>query len=408
MLQLRRWSTLLSHAQLRKIVISALALAVPALAAFAWVGCLGSSAVFAPAAQRVVPVGISLVGLTATTFALVGGLIAVKSRQNVVGGLLLGIGWCVAITLACMTAVHLDLPGAQWMEWITTWVSALPFALIAYLLLLYPDGHLLNRCWTPVLWLTHFTVVAIVLGAVATPYVANDVYAFDNPFVVRALVGSVLENSLLAFVFIPCVLVLGAISFVIRFWRARDVERAQLKWFAFASGIVVLGYVFQNATWVLTGALDVRLAGLGFVVLVLSFNGVPIASGLAILRYGLYDIDRVVSRSVAYVLISVIVLAVYGGVIVVTTTFLSTNSDLVVVGATLAAIVAVEPTRRRVQSLVDRRFNRAHYDAIKTLDAFGTRLTHEVDPTTICDDLVGTVELTLQPRSVAVWTRQPR
>ncbi len=391
--------------RLRGVVIWALALAVPVLSVFAWVGSLGATTVFAPATQRVVPAGIGLVGMTATTFALVGGLIAVRTRHNVVGGLLLGIGGWISITLAGMTAVALDLPGGQWMEWLTNF--ALVFPLIAYLLLLYPDGHLLSRRWRPALWLTHVSMVAAVIGVFATAYVADDVYAYDNPLLVRALSGSVLDNSLLAFILFPCALVLGTASFFVRFRAARDVERAQVKWFAFAAVIVLAGYLFQMATWLLTGALDVDIAGLGLVVLALSFNAVPIACGFAILRYRLYDIDRVVSRSVAYVLVTGVVLAVYALVIGVTTTFVSADSNLVVAGATLVAALALEPTRRRVQTLVDRRFNRAHYDAMRILDGFGTRLTREIDPTTVRADLLDTVTLTLQPQSVAVWTHRP-
>jgi hypothetical protein len=396
-----------SLSRLRSAVIWALALAVPGLATFACVGSLGVTVVFAPAAQPAATAGIALVGVTATTFALVGGLISVRTRHNAVGGLLLGIGGCLAVTLACMTAVRLGLPGGQWMEWATNWVSALPFALIAYLLLLFPDGHLLSHRWRPALWLAHITVVAVVLGGFATPYVANDVYAYDNPLLVRTLAGSVLDNSLLAFILIPCILVLSATSFIVRYRGARDVERIQLKWFAFAASVVVLGYLFQNAAWLLTGALGVSLAGLGFVVLTLSFNAVPIASGFAILRYRLYDVDRLVSRSVAYVLVTSVVLAVYSVVIALTATFLSADSDLVVAAATLVAASVLEPTRRQIQTHVDRRFNRAHYDAMNTLNEFGTRLTHEVDPTTVRGDLLVTVALTLQPRSVAVWTGQP-
>jgi hypothetical protein len=393
--------------RLRSPVIWALALAVPGLALFAFVGSLGTTVVFAPAAQSAAPVGVALVGVTATTFALVGGLIAVRTRRNAVGVLLLGIGGCLSVTLACVTAVRLGLPGAQWMEWATNWVSALPFAFIAYLLLVFPDGHLLSRRWLPALWLAHITVAAVVLGGFATPYVANDVYEYDNPLLVRALAGSVLENSLLAFILIPCILVLSATSFIVRYRGARDVERIQLKWFAFAASVVVLGYLFQNAAWVLTGALDVSLAGLGFVVLILSVNAVPVASGFAILRYRLYDIDRLVSRSVAYVLVTSVVLVAYSTVIAVSATFLSADSNLIVAAATLVAASMLEPTRRQVQTHVDRRFNRAHYDAMNTLNAFGTRLTQEVDPTTVRGDLLDTVVLTLQPRSVAVWTLQP-
>jgi hypothetical protein len=393
-----------SPSRSRSVAIWAVALAVPGMALFAWLGSIGGTVIFAPAAQPVAPAGIGFAGLTATTFGLIGGLIAARTRHNVVGGLLLGIGGCIATTLACMTAVAHAVSGAQWLEWLTSWVSALPFALVGYLLLLYPTGHLVTHRWRPALWLIHVTVVAIILGAFATPYTADNVYAFENPSLLSPLTGSPLEDSLLAFILIPIVLTLTAMSFVARYRTARGVERAQLKWFAFASAVVVVGYLVQNALWLLTGSLDVSLAGIGFVVLVLSFNAVPIASGLAITRYRLYDIDRVVSRTIAYLLVTGVVLVVYVAVIAMATAVLYADSTLVVAAATLLAASSLEPSRRRIQSAVDRRFNRAHYDAMGTLDAFGARLTREIDPTAVSGDLLDTVARALQPASAVVWT----
>ncbi len=142
-------------------------------------------------------------------------------------------------------------------------------------------------------------------------------------------------------------------------------------------------------------------------VVILCFNAVPVASGFAMLRYRLYEIDRLVSRTVTYLGVTSIVLGVYLVLVAAATAVLPARSSLAVAGATLVAAAVFEPSRRRVQTLVDRRFNRARYDAINTIDAFGRRLRDDVDPDQVRRDLVGTVTANLQPGSITVWTREP-
>ena len=389
----------------RSAVTWALAWAVACLGAFALVVSVNNPLIFAPAGQSTPVEAVALVAVTATTFALVGGLIAVRVPGNVIGRLLLATGWCIAITLVGMAATTRDWPGAQWWEWSTEWVGTLAFVLTAYLLALFPDGHLPSPRWRPALWLTNVTGIALIAGAFATPYVPDAYYRHSNPLLVPGLQGTVLDNSLLGFLLLPLVFVVSAWCFVWRYRRSTGSVRAQLKWFAYASGVVMCGYLFQNVTWVLTGALDVDLVALGLVVLVLSFNAVPLASGFAILHYRLYDIDRVVSRSVSYVALTAVVVAVYALVVTTASLLLPSRSSMAVALATLAAASVLEPTRRQMQRMVDRRFNRARYDSLRTVDDFGARLAHEIDPLTVRQDLCGTVATALNPVRLSIWTR---
>ena len=137
------------------------------------------------------------------------------------------------------------------------------------------------------MWLDHVTVFAVLVSGLFTPYVRDDTYLFDNPVGLGAVRGTVFENSLVGWYLIPLVILAGAGSFVVRYRGSSGVVRAQLKWFGVASGVVATGYLFLNATWVISWSDTVDIRALGFVVLILCFNAIPIASGFAILRYRL-------------------------------------------------------------------------------------------------------------------------
>lgn len=392
--------------RVRAWVIYSLALVVPALSIFAIVGSVVATPTFAPVSLHVPTGVVVLVALTAILFAGVGALVAVRARHNVIGWLLLGIGWCTSVTLAGIVVVALELPASRWAEWVSSWVSVMAFVLVTYVLLLFPDGHLVSPRWRPALWLTHAAGLAFLIGGLFTPYVNREAYVFDNPLGVNSLRGRALDGDL-GWYLLPLAMVGGVASFVVRYRRSRGVLRAQLKWFAFAAAIVLFGYLFFYLTWEVSVLTAVDLTALGLVVVILCFNAVPVASGFAMLRYRLYEIDRLVSRTVTYLGVTSIVLGVYLVLVAAATAVLPARSSLAVAGATLVAAAVFEPSRRRVQTLVDRRFNRARYDAINTIDAFGRRLRDDVDPDQVRRDLVGTVTANLQPGSITVWTREP-
>ena len=399
-----------TRARLRGIGITAMALVVLGLSVFAVVGGVQKRAIFAPIPVQVPPGAVLLVGLTATSFACVGAVVAFRARGNPIGWLLWLFGFCTALTLAGIVDVALGLPAAQWGEWVGQWISIVPFACVAYVLLLFPDGRLLSVRWRPALWLTHLTVVAILLE-VFTPYVRDHDYAYGNPIGVSAyrkgIYSVLLNNGTLAWTLLPVAIVVGAGSFVIRYRRSNGVQRLQLKWFAFAAGVNATAFVVMSVAYLLDAVTSFKSLGPPVVLMVLCVNAIPIASGLAILRYRLYDIDRIISRALAYLVVSGVLVGVYVAVVTAATAVLPSHSEVTVAAATLVAAALLEPTRRRTQNLVDRRFNRASFDAVKTVDAFATRQRDQVDPQRVCDDLSGTVSATLEPASIIIWIRPP-
>jgi hypothetical protein len=203
-------------------------------------------------------------------------------------------------------------------------------------------------------------------------------------------------------------MVVSLVSVVVRFRRAGRTERQQIKWLAYAGALTVLFFSAQ----VLAGGPQ-RFAGLGIAVglllLVLILPSIPIAVGIAILRYRLYDIELVINRTLVYGALTVLLGAMYvAGVVGLPQVLpLARDNDLVVAGSTLAVAALFSPARRKIQAFVDRRFYRRRYDARRTVEAFSARLRDQVDLETLSRDLEGVVRDTLQPASVGVWLREP-
>ena len=195
-------------------------------------------------------------------------------------------------------------------------------------------------------------------------------------------------------------LVVGAWSLVGRFRRARGVERQQLRWLALAAGLAAVALLAAIAT--LMGDLGSNLldAALGVCAALL-----PLATGAAILRYRLYDIDRIISRTIAYGLLTVLLGFAYAGVVLGLGRLLPRGSGLVVAAATLAVAAVFQPARRRIQAGVDRRFNRRRYDSAQTITVFSARLREQVDLDTLSVELLAVVEQTMQPTQASLWLR---
>jgi hypothetical protein len=193
----------------------------------------------------------------------------------------------------------------------------------------------------------------------------------------------------------------AAVAVALRFRRARGVERQQLRWLGLAGGVAALAVVgsFVGAR---TGQVPVRdwLAGACVAL-------VPLAIAAAILRYRLYDLDRIVSRTLAYGLLTVLLGLAYAAVVLGLGRLLPHGSSLVVAGATLAVAAVFQPARRRIQGAVDRRFNRRRHDAARTIAAFSTRLRDQVDLDTLTAELLAVVDQTMQPTQVSLWRRPP-
>jgi hypothetical protein len=238
-------------------------------------------------------------------------------------------------------------------------------------------------------------VISVPLGGSEPP--------ISDPNGAESVANWLMVDAHLPFMLIPVALLLGAISMVLRFRRSTGVTHLQLKWFAFAAVVASIAQVAQIVTWNLASVYGPSMAALSFVVLALGFTAIPVACGVAILHYHLFDIDRLVSRSVAYLAVTAVVVTVYLWVVATVTYFLPVQTNLAVAFGTLAAASVLEPTRRRAQRAVDRRFNRARYDAVQTVEAFGVRLSHELDAATVREDLLHTVADTLQPSAIAVY-----
>jgi hypothetical protein len=239
----------------------------------------------------------------------------------------------------------------------------------------------------------------MVVGSVVQPDpLAPDYHG--NPLAVPALARVLVVPAVAGVVVVLVSLLVGAGSLVVRFRRAQGVERLQLRWLAYAAALaaglllvaLVAGFLLAND--------NVTFASLSLGMALL-----PLATGAAILRYRLYDIDRIISRTLAYALLTVLLGGGYAAVVLGLGQLLDRDSSLVVAGATLALAAMFQPARRRVQQVVDRRFNRRRYDAARTIAAFSARLRDEVDLDTLTAELLRVMEQTMQPTRASLWLR---
>jgi hypothetical protein len=348
--------------------------------------------------------------LAFTAFMVVGAVIVAHRPGNAVGWIFSAIGLLAATgTLALDYAEYAyvtrpgSLPGAVMAAWFQWWWLPMFALIFVFTLLLFPTGRLLSARWRPVAVVAAVVVAAIVvLGALApTLTLQNEDYTVRNPIGLagvphpeKGAVGAVLLG-LLAFCGVAAV-----VSLVLRFRRSRGVERQQLKWFTYAASLAILLLVVPSP--LPGGAVSDVLFGL-----LVAF--IPVSAGIAILRYRLYDIDRLINRTLVYGLLTAILGLVYAGaVLVLGQVFGGVGGDppsWVVAGATLAVAALFQPARRRVQTAVDRRFNRRKYDAVSTVEAFRARLRDEIDLDTLSAALLAVVDQTMQPTQASLWLR---
>jgi hypothetical protein len=348
-----------------------------------------------------------LATLSAST---VGAVLASRRPRHPVGWLLLALALSLVATagaaqyLVYGLLVHPGaLPGARYaaLYYPATVFTAL--ALVGFVLLLTPTGSLPSPGWR--WWARGMVAAPVVLLLVVTlaPGPLDPRYqAVGGPFDFRGLSGVVLVANQVALAVTLLAVVVAAGSLVVRFHRARGVERLQLRWVAAAAALVSLAGVVVLAGLAAGGRGAPGLLGwaAGVCVAVL-----PVAVGAAVLRYRLYDLDRIISRALAYGLLTVLLGGGYAGVVLGLGQLLGQSSSLAVAGATLAVAAVFQPARRRIQAAVDRRFNRRRYDAARTIAAFSARLRDEVDLDTLTGELLGVVEQTMQPTRVSLWLR---
>ena len=346
-------------------------------------------------------------------FAGVGALIALRRPDNAVGWLLLAIAFTFAGGEAGMDYVEeASNPARVSVAWMMSWSEYVWFGLaVVFLPLLFPHGRLPSRRWRPALWLGGAGLALGAVGSALTPgpLELREGSRIDNPLGVEGGVPEALGLfSTLAQVI---AVVLAAASIVVRFRHARGVERQQLKWFAYVGFLATmcLFVAMVSSSWagddapVLTALAVVGwLTGLALVGL-----GLPAATGLAILRHRLYDIDVVIRRTIVYAALTITLGVTYLGLVLLIGLAVG-RSGFAVAVSTLAVAALFRPALGRIQAVVDRRFYRRRYDAARTLEAFGLRLRDELDLEALAADLRDVIDQTMQPAHVSLWLRSPR
>jgi hypothetical protein len=242
-------------------------------------------------------------------------------------------------------------------------------------------------------------VILVVALAVARGPLDPQYQVLGGPFDLRGQGGTLLVVNQLALAFTTLAVVVGAASLVVRFRRAHGVERQQLRWVAWAAAVAVLGAV------VALGGLAVGATAVVTWAISNTFAVMPLAIGAAILRYRLYDLDHIISRTLAYGLLTVLLGGGYAVVVLGLGQRLGRDSSLVVAAATLAVAALFQPARRRIQQAVDQRFNRRRHDTAQTIAAFSDRLHQQIDLDSLSAELLAVVDQTMQPTQVSLWLR---
>jgi hypothetical protein len=345
--------------------------------------------------------------LTLVSAATVGAVLASRRPRHPVGWLLLALGLSVVAAGVAqgyagygLLARPGSLPGARWVALYGDAPGIVWSALVGFVLLLTPTGSLPSPRWR---WWAIVTAAVPVVFLLGEPLRAGLLDGPDqpvtSPLAVPGLAGLVLVTGIAALIFSQLVVLVDVASLVMRFRRARGAERQQLRWVAMAAGLLAAAVV-ATVVGALTGhpAVSEWTSGL-FVALL------PVAIGAAILRYRLYDLDRIISRTLAYGLLTVLLGGGYAAVVLGLGRLLPQGSSLVVAAATLAVAAVFQPLRRRVQQAVDRRFNRRRHDAAETIQAFSTHLRDQLDLDTLGAELLAVVDQTMQPTQASLWLR---
>jgi hypothetical protein len=366
-----------------------------------------------------------LVSVPVLAFPVVGALIASRRPYNPIGWICLadGLLWMLLTLFDYYSVYGIAEPGsvpfpaaiAGLSLWL--WVPTVGL-LVIYLVLLFPDGRLPSRRWRPLAWLSGAVIVLLSVTEGLAPGPVAELGGVRNPFGLEGQPWVADTTNVALMMFLGCILA-SVLSLILRYRRSRGEVRQQIKWIAFAVSVVGLGFVsamisgliafvFAPETWGGTDAPPFWFELL-FSAVLLSFGGVPIAVGFAVLRHRLYDLDVVVNRAIVYVSLTGMLAAVYLGGVTATQAIFRTltgqGSQLAVVASTLAIAALFSPVRRRVQGVVDRRFYRRKYDARRTLEAFNARLRDETDLDRLGADLITVVRDTVQPEHARLWLR---
>jgi hypothetical protein len=373
------------------------------LAVVAVVLMLSSIVLSAAAAGSVFIWAIALV------FSCVGLLIASRQPGNAIGWIFLAAGVSAGFgslshSIAQYWVDGHDVPDALGKACaLYGELSWMPFILmpITFLLLLFPDGHLLSHRWRRVAWCAALGMAGTFVADALKPGEIPDFPQIMNPLGVSHPLRDLLEGLSALAVLIG--IVGSAAALIVRFRRSRGEQRQQMKWLALAGAVAAVTFIVALLLYDVIGEDAANAA------IMLSVLGLPAATGVAILRYRLYDIDVVINRTLVYGALTALLAGIYVGCVLLFQLVLSgltKDSGLAVAASTLAVAALFRPARSRIQEAVNRRFYRRRYDAARTLERFSTRLRDQVDLAALTNDLSGVVRETLQPAHVTLWLRE--
>jgi hypothetical protein len=345
-------------------------------------------------------------------YSTVGAVIVPRMpAENPIGWLFCAIGllWAVIhligeYAIYALLAAPGSLPAGEAASWIYSWLWVPGLGLVGFLGLVFPNGRLPSARWKWFARVSAFlTFVGAVLAAFSPGPIILGLSAIRNPLGIEGLPNAYKLVQALMLI----LLAVSVVSLLMRRMYARGVERQQTKWFTYTSAVAASGAILD---YIISEPLElVWLGWLGHALVLVGLAGIPIAMGLAITRYRLYEIDTLINRTLVYGLLTATLVALYfGGIVVLQSLFvvlIGEKSTLAVVASTLVIAALFTPFRRQIQSVVDRRFYRRKYDARKTLEAFSAQLRDETDLEALSRDLVGVVRETIQPAHVSLWLR---
>jgi hypothetical protein len=351
----------------------------------------------------------------AVSFSTVGAVIVPRlPLRNTIGWIFCVIGFvagmrffCAEYAIVTLLAEPGTLPskllGGEALAWVSSWVWVPHFGLFLFLALLFPDGRPPAPGWRLFGWVLG---VVVVVGTVAVALWPSQARGFDpvnHPLGIEVATGTINPVETIMYT----LGLIAAASLLVRLRHSKGVERQQVKWFAYAVAVLATSAILAYVVPELTG-----VGWLGWVSTVLvigSVVGMPVAVSIAILRYRLYNIDLLINRTLVYgALTATLALIYFGGVATIQAAFHTLTGQeqqpqLAVVVSTLVIAALFNPLRRRIQSFIDRRFYRRKYDAVKTLEAFSSKLRDETDLDALSEDLTSVVRETMQPAHVSLW-----
>lgn len=339
-------------------------------------------------------------------YAGLGGLLASRLPRHPIGWLFGVAGLALGTTLITRMVVGPPASGAEvGLAWLGSWIWTVAFGAILLAVLLFPDGRLLGRGWRALLALDVVAPAVLAVGVAFSAGPLGDYPYVTNPFGTATVSAMGLDGGGVGWLLVLMAFVGTSAAAILRFRRARGVERLQGRWFAWAAGIMAVEWAVLSIASDLPGLANTAAS----IAFPLALSIVPISIAIAVLRYRLYEIDRLVSRTIGYGILTAMLAAVFTvgvlGLQLLLVGF-TRGGSLAVALSTLAVFALFQPLRRRVQRVVDRRFHRARYDAEWTAATLAARLRDPVDLSTVVAEIETTVTAVMAPTSLRLWVRR--